>query len=577
MMIEDLISGSEYPLVVIGAGLAGFSAALTYVEADLTGTRRALVICTEDAPGSESNSTKAAGGIIYEGEGDPNMLQEDVWVAGRSAGFRPAIEQLAILGPRVVRELLIDGAKVPFDRAGTGFSTDGLALTREGSHSNNRIIHVGDSTGKVIMKRLGKAVVDHPRIDIATGHMMMEILTSSHHTKGFEHKYGENRCLGVYVYDVRIGTVKTILAENTILATGGVGQVYKNTVNNVGAIGSGIAAASRAGVRNINMRFVQFHPTAFRPPNMESGEIMPLVTEAVRGEGGRLVTKRGDFLMEGFPHKDLEGRDVVSQEIFRHLKKTGDDCVYLDIASYYIGDVPLAKRFPAIYKACLEHGIDFTKEPIPVAPAAHFACGGIAVDLDGKTELKGLYAVGEVSCTGVHGANRLASTSLLECVVWGRQAALSVLASAGTAAKGMFKSVKDWMYFKKDSLVDGDLLAIKMRLREVMWDKVGIMRSQEELQLARSELARLRVEVDRLYVQKPLSKEIIELRHLIGTAHAIAWDASEYMNLQEDSIGGHLLVQDGPRVVSEEFVQVEGMGEDKDVDDNPSNRDYSCR
>lgn len=526
----------ETPVLIIGSGLAGLSAAYRLSQQGVA----CILVSKDEIPVEGTNSVYAQGGIIYKAhEGDPEALIEDILEAGGQINSHQAVEQLAREGAHYVKELLIDQIQVPFDREGDDFS-----LTKEAAHRFSRILHVKDYTGRAIMESLWQKVSQHPLITVLTGHVLVDLLTSSHNCEGYTFKYQPNRCLGAYLFDIHSKTVISVFAEHTLLCTGGVGQAYAYHTNAEHAYGSGLAVANRARVRIINARFIQFHPTALWTPR--DGRRF-LISEALRGEGARLMNTRHEYLMDDYPQRDLESRAVVSRVIMEELQRTGESHVLLNIAEHYTGSIPLQQRFPSIYEACLKEGIDITKDPIPVIPAEHFFCGGIAVDLDGKSELQGLYAAGEVACTGVHGANRLASTSLLECLTWGVKASDNIVQNMNTVQNSFqfseaYSLIPEWESFGVEECREEEIEAEKQHIRQIMWDDVGILRTRESLLQAKEKLRQLWKGIDERYSRYALSESLIELRHLIETAYLITLSASSHTSLKEDSIGGHVLI-----------------------------------
>jgi|CXWL01.1.fsa_nt_gi L-aspartate oxidase len=528
------------PVLIIGSGLAGLITAYRLAELGV----ECMVVTKDESVLQGSNSVLAQGGIIYRPPNDsPTALIEDILAAGDRINSQKAVEQLATQGVDFVRQYLIDGVKVPFDHRGND-----IDFTQEAAHGAARIIHVKDHTGQAIMEALWQVTKHHPKIKFLTGHILVDLLTSGHNCRGYEFKYQKNRCLGAYLYDVHSDTVKTVLANNTVLCTGGIGQVYEYHTNSVHAYGSGLAAANRARVRIINSRFVQFHPTALCLPVPKAGSPRKgrrfLISEALRGEGARLMNHDGQYFMDRFPQKDLESRAVVSRAIMEELQSSQREFVYLNLFEYYRGSIPIPERFPSIYQECLKEGIDITREPIPVIPAEHFFCGGIAVDLNGKSELDGLYAAGEVACTGVHGSNRLASTSLLECLTWGVKAAESIAIAAKQNDLGRdqaFALVEDWQSFGTAKSDPVEIELEKDRIRRLMWANVGIIRSKDRLFRAKEELQLIWKSVEKRYAESALSEPLIELRHMAETAWIITNSASSHTNLMKDSLGGHVL------------------------------------
>jgi L-aspartate oxidase len=524
------------PVLIIGSGLAGLSAAYRLAEQGV----KCTVVTKDEIPIRGTNSEYAQGGIIYKSkEGDPESLIEDILNAGGHINALDAVQQLANDGSKLVKEILIDQIQVPFDRQGQEYS-----LTKEAAHSRARILHVKDYTGKAIMESLWKKVEAHSNITVLTGHILVDLLTSGHNCRGYEFKYRPNRCLGAFLFNIEDSEVITHLADYTLLCTGGIGQVYEYHTNAEHAYGSGLAVANRARVRIINARFVQFHPTALWTP--KSGRRF-LISEALRGEGARLTNKKGEYIMDDYPQRDLESRAVVSRVIMEELEKTGEEYVYLDLARHYQGSQSIEERFPSIAEACKGEDIDISKDRIPVIPAEHFFCGGIAVGLNGQSELPGLFAAGEVACTGVHGANRLASTSLLECLTWAVKSSDQIVQNIQNDNHSFdlqtaFDLIDDWESFGEEICDPKKIESEKERIRELMWDSVGILRNKLSLVNAKDQLRQIWKEIDQDYSSFALSEPLIELRHMIETAYLITLSASSHTSLKEDSIGGHVLV-----------------------------------
>ncbi len=404
----------HYPVLVIGTGIAGLTVAFSLARAGV-----AVLLVTKAADPSDCNTFWAQGGIIYEGHQDsPARLVEDILQAGAGLCNAESVRFLAVEGPKAVRGILLDELHVPFSKDREGE----LDLTQEGAHSVSRIIHAGDSTGRAIEISLLNQVSKEPNITLATELTAVDLLTTHHHPLDVQVRYRlDNECIGAYLLDNRTNEVFTVFADFTVLATGGVGQIYLHTTNTRHTIGDGVVMAHRAGARIMNAEYVQFHPTALAQKRTNHF----LISEALRGEGARLKNQDGESFMERYEPtlRDLAPRDVVTRAIVEEMTTRKEEFVYLDLANFYHGDEPILQRFPTIAQECREIGIDIEKEPIPVVPAAHYFCGGVLVNNFGETTLHRLYAIGETSCTGVHGANRLASTSLLEGLTWGYFAA----------------------------------------------------------------------------------------------------------------------------------------------------------
>ncbi len=498
--------------LIIGSGIAGAAAALR-LAADRE--RHVTLITRAQAP-EESNSRYAQGGIVGRGNGDsPALLAEDVTRAGAGLSYPPAVELLANAGPDLLDEMLIRQAGIAFDHNRAGE----MVFGREAAHSTRRILHVGDATGKAIMAGLLNQIREQPNITLLTGCTAVDLITFPHHARDPLAVYQQPVCRGAYVYDQQTRQVRRALAQSTILATGGLGQIFLNTTNPEGARGDGLAMAYRAGARVINAEYVQFHPTALHMP----GATKFLISEAVRGEGGVLLTPDGEpFMARYAPEwKDLAPRDVVARAIYWEMVANGYPYVLLDIATRQPAEY-IRARFPQIYGTCLARDLDITQRPIPVVPAAHYFCGGVMVDEWGRTSLPGLYAVGEVSCTGVHGANRLASTSLLEGLVWGAQAARHIR-TLPPAAPPAPDNVPPWddtglAYEVDPALIQGDMHTI----RNLMWHYVGLVRSKYRMKRAERELRHLWQETESFYRRTYLTDGLIGLRSSVQAALIVA-------------------------------------------------------
>ena len=504
-------------VLVIGSGIAGCTTALLLAE---QGCEVTLVCAGRNL--DDGNSALAQGGIVYQGEDDgPEMLRQDIQTAGRGLSYKRAVRYLSKQGPEAVRELLVERLKVPFERQ----SDSSFKLTREGGHGRNRILFCADYTGWAIMDRLKRAVNACENINLLTGRTAVDLLTTHHHSQRLECKYQLlNQCVGAYLFNQHTEQVEMALADYTVLATGGVGQVYLHTTNTPGSIGSGLTMAQRSGAKVLNCEYVQFHPTAL----FQRGGQQFLITEAIRGEGAKFIRMDGKpFMKEYDPRGDLAPRDVVTRAIVEEMLKTGDDFVYLDAANYVENDLP--RRFPPIHKRCLELGIDMTRQPIPVVPAAHFFCGGILVDQQGRSTLHRLYAVGECTCTGVHGANRLASTSLLEGLLWGQSAAESIGAKMGKKNKlsgKLAESIPHWTNPGNEDREDPALIAQDWAtIKNTMWNYVGIVRTTSRLNRAYDDLYNLNKRLYEFYRHTPISRPLIQLFHGCQTANLITFFA----------------------------------------------------
>ena len=503
----------ETDVLIIGTGIAG---CITALELAKSGIKVSLI--TKANQLEDTNTNKAQGGIIYKGLGDsPKLLQKDILGAGAQACWEPAVEVVAHEGPKLVERLLIDEYGVEFTRNERGE----FDLTCEAGHSLPRILHAKDMTGEAIENKLVKAVRHQKNIRIYPNHVLIDLLTYEHHVPSPLSVYEEPTCIGAYIFDEQQKKVKKILAKAIVLATGGLGQLFAYTINPSIATGDGFAAAYSAGAKLINMEYVQFHPTAFY--RKEGCDY--LISETVRGEGGRLKNLAGKEFMQKYSKQgSLATRDIIARAIHQEIVERKEGRVLLDIASYKDANW-IKRRFPNIYRECVKYGIDITKQPIPVVPAAHFACGGVKTDLNGSTSLNRLYAVGEVACTGLHGANRLASTSLLECLVWGYRAAKHIVNHWKNYESFDLPEVPDWIetgYQELDpALIYQDWITIK----NTMWNYVGLVRSTQRLARATHDLRNLWQEIDDFYRNAKLNRSIIELRHGIQTALVVAQDA----------------------------------------------------
>lgn len=524
MPTHDLL---KTDVLIIGCGIAGGVAALELAEAGVH-----VTVVTLSPKPEETNTWYAQGGIVYQGDADsPELLIEDIIRAGAGYSNRAAVEILAREGPELVKTILLEKVGVPFDRT----TNDELSLVREGGHSLHRILHAADATGSAIERRLLSSLGRFKNVQLLTGHTAVDLLTPAHHAIDRQCLYQPTSCVGAYILNQATGQVIRCLAKATILATGGLGQIFLRTTNPPGARGDGLAMAWRAGARVINNEFIQFHPTAFYKENAPCF----LISEAVRGAGANLVDETGrPFMPDYDPEwKDLAPRDVVSRSIHHEMLKRRLPNVYLDIASH----LPAAKireMFPSIHERCLKHGVDMSREPIPVVPAAHYFCGGVWVDEWGQTTVQQLFAVGEVSCTGIHGANRLASTSLLEGLVWGHRAARHLHGSLRALELHNPQDIPSWVETGTQepdaALIMQDMSAIQ----HVMWNYVGLVRTDRRLQRALRELRHLEYEIERFYRAVQLTDGLIGLRNAVRTALIVTISAWE----NKKSVGCHYRV-----------------------------------
>lgn len=518
-------------LLVIGGGISGGTCALRAADAGLD------VLTIVKSPDPETTATGwAQGGIVSEGDEDsPELLVEDILEAGDGIGWEKAAEQLAELGPDLVTELLIDRLGVPFDRESGGR----IARTVEAAHSRRRIVHVGDATGYAIQEKLTEALLAHDRIEMASSHMAVDLITRSHHDPDVSHAYADDRVLGAYVLDQNTGEVRTVLAHCTVLATGGLGQIFLHSTNPEAATGDGVAMAFRAGLAVRNMEYVQFHPTAFFSAQGDRF----LISEAVRGEGAWLLDANGErFAERCLPDRmEMSPRDELARCIHEELATSGHPCVYLDLANHHRDGLDIPARFPSISSFLGERNIDLARDPIPVVPAAHYSCGGVLVGLDGQVpSIAGLYAVGEVSCTGLHGANRLASTSLLEGLVWGWRAGDACRREVAIGQSGVLDEVYDRIPAWDSAGCEDEVDPILIRqdwtsIRNTMWNYAGIVRTRRRLKRACDDLGYLGHRIENFYRKTRLSRPLLELRNGIVTARAVA----EAARRNPQSLGCH--------------------------------------
>ena len=497
----------RYDYAVLGSGIAGLTFALTVAE------QGSVAVITKKNR-AESNTNYAQGGIacVTSEEDTFDLHVRDTLEAGAGLCHEDVVRGIVEEGPARIKELIELGMSFTERENGNGGATHGrgeLDLGKEGGHSKRRILHAKDITGREIERALLGALARHPNVTMFENHAAIDLITR--HKLGFA---TENRCVGVYVLDVASGRVEIFGAKHVLLATGGCGKVYLYTTNPDIATGDGVAMAYRAGVPIANMEFIQFHPTCLFHPKAKSF----LISEAVRGEGGVLRNGAGKAFMDGVhPLKSLAPRDIVARAIDAEIKRTGAECVFLDIT--HQPREFLEKRFPAIYAKCLECGIDMATQPIPVVPAAHYQCGGVVTAPDGRTELSGLWAVGEVGCTGLHGANRLASNSLLEALVVAHRAARAIEKERPPFREDFIPEWRSGLAQDPDELV---VIYHNWReIRQLMWDYVGIVRTTKRLQRAASRLRSLNAEVQEYYWNYKMTVDLVELRNLVLVASLI--------------------------------------------------------
>ena len=485
----------NFDVLIIGSGLAGQSAALR-----LAGHCRVALVSKRGLEDSASGWAQGGIAAVLDSQDSIEAHIRDTLVAGAWLNDEKATRFVVENGRRAIDWLIAQG--VPFTQDESGYH-----LTREGGHSARRVIHVADATGSAVQETLTRQVRATHNIKVFENHIAIDLIT------GAKLGTGENRCFGAHVLNSRSGDVITISAPNTLIATGGAGKVYLYTTNPDTSTGDGVAMAWRAGCRVANMEFIQFHPTCLYHPQAKSF----LISEAVRGEGGLLRLPDGTRFMPRHDERaELAPRDIVARAIDFEMKKRGVDCVYLDIT--HKGEEFIRAHFPNIHARCLELGIDIASEPIPVVPAAHYTCGGIISDLRGRTDVKGLYVAGEASCTGLHGANRLASNSLLECLVFAEAAVNDILGRK----TGRPPRLPQWDESRVTNADEEVVISHNWdELRRFMWDYVGIVRTTKRLKRAQNRIRLLKWEIEEFYANFRVSHDLIELRNLVVTADLI--------------------------------------------------------
>ena len=488
-------------ILIIGGGAAGLSAAL-----HLAAHARITVLCKGDIESGSSHWAQGGVAAVMSDDDSVDSHLEDTLVAGAGLCDRDVVDFTVSHAAEAIRALQQWG--VEFDVEDNDYH-----LTREGGHSHRRVLHVADATGKAITETLTQRVLDHENIELFNDRIAIDLINRSRLGRH------SSRCAGAYVLNRTTGHVEVFQARFVILATGGASKVYLYTSNPDSSTGDGIAMAWRAGCRIANMEFNQFHPTCLFHPHAKSF----LISEAVRGEGGVLKHDDGNRFMSRFHDLgELAPRDIVARAIDHEMKRTGHDCVYLDIT--HRPPEFINTHFPTIARRCLDFGIDMTSQPIPVVPAAHYTCGGVLVDHNGATDVPGLFAIGEVTCTGLHGANRLASNSLLECLVFGKSCADEILKTLDTPDDPV--RIPHW---DESQVVDSDedvVIAHNWEeLRRFMWDYVGIVRTDKRLQRAQHRIDLLKQEIHEYYSHYRVTDDLIELRNLITVAELIVRSA----------------------------------------------------
>ena len=500
----------KFDVVIIGGGLAGFSVAL-----HLSKTKKVALISKRSLDTGASNWAQGGIAAVLDSSDSVDQHVSDTLIAGAGLCDEPVTRFIIEHGAEAINWLVDMG--VPFTRDG---STEiGYHLTREGGHSQRRIIHAADATGHAVQATLEEKIRANPNISVFENHFAIDLITSD--KLGIHNE--PRQCYGLYVLDEKTRTVNTFATKHTVLATGGAGKVYLYTTNPDTATGDGIAMAWRAGCRVSNMEFVQFHPTCLYHPYAKSF----LISEAVRGEGGllRLPPEAGAasgqrFMPEHDERAELAPRDVVARAIDFEMKKRGLDYVHLDIS--HKSPEFLKEHFPNIYASCMKFGMDISRTPIPIVPAAHYTCGGVVTDTKGRTDVQGLYAVGEVACTGFHGANRLASNSLLECLVMGRSAALDIEQQPNPP----LPVLPSWDESRVTNAFEEVVISHNWdELRRFMWNYVGIVRTTKRLERVQMRIKLLEEEIDDYYANFRITSDLLELRNLVEVASLIVRSA----------------------------------------------------
>jgi L-aspartate oxidase len=517
-------------VLIIGSGIGGLMTAIKCVEEGLD-----VTLVSRETSASESNSFWAQGGIVYPKNNLGDGLADDIQAASSNTSSPEAIDILMKNSSSILEEYLFKKAFTKFEKT----KSNQFAFTKEAAHGVARILYAGDHTGKNIHQSLFEYLLEVSKkkqnFKLLTAHTAIDLIAPNHHGVGLTQRYAFPRIVGAYLFNQKAGHVIKMMAKNTVLATGGIGALYLHHTNSEVARGDGHAMALRAGAYMANMEFVQFHPTSFYTPT--TGRKF-LISEALRGEGGFLVNSSGERFMERYhPQRELAPRDVVTRSIVTEMLKDKSECVYLDVRD--LGETYLLERFPTIYDYCRSHNVNITKDLIPVVPAAHYTCGGVVVNGRGQSSLPNLYAVGEVACTGLHGANRLASTSLLEAMTWGSLAAEDIIQESITQKLYDAQSIKDWELSKgpfEMDLMAQDLISIK----QSMWNYVGIIRSRQRLARAQAMFLELNHEIRQFYKHAALHDQLIGLRNAVEVSLMVV--SASMKNRQ--SIGCFFLTKD---------------------------------
>lgn len=519
----------ETDVLVIGSGIAGSTAALILSE---SGIPTILISKGEDF--SETNTHWAQGGIARLNEDEkPEDFINDIMKSGDFINNRAAVEQVVTESRPLINGILIDKLKVPFSSTDSGYD-----LAYEGAHSKRRILNIKDMSGKVIQEHFYKYLKKQKNLDILFNHTAIDLLTYPHHSRNPARIYQEPKTVGAYVLDQRNKKVVRIFAKKVVLATGGLSSIFLHSTNPAHSCGSGVTMAYQAQARLAHLEYVQFHPTSLYHKDVDSF----LISETVRGEGAKLMNRKGEYFMKKYsPQADLATRDEVSRAIYAEMIKNDDDYVFLDLASF--AKIDIQERFPTIYNTCKKLGIDIEEKPIPVVPAAHYCCGGVLCDLKGRTSLKNLYAIGEVANTGVHGANRLASVSLLEGLVWGVKCGEDIMTCIDDEKESYnLSEIPEWKYPSPQEELDPALVwQDRVTIKYIMWNYSGIIRTRKRLDRAKSDLQYLRHRIIKFYQKNEMTDSIINLRDSVQAAMLVVNAAlrnrvsrgAHYLNTQQ--------------------------------------------
>lgn len=513
----------ETDVLIIGSGIAGSTAALVLTENGIN-----TIMISKGKNETRTNTYLAQGGIAALGEDeDPDTFINDIIRGGDGINYPEAVRQVVNRSRELVHKILIDKLKVPFSKNHGHYD-----YAQEAAHTNRRILNVKDMTGKAIQEAFYQYLKKQKHLKILFKHTAIDLLTYPHHSTNPHRVFQEPQTIGAYVLDQVTKKVKRIFARKVILASGGLSSIFLHSTNPEDAIGNGIGMAHRAGARLANLEYVQFHPTALFHDEAHRF----LISEAVRGEGAKLMNRKGKYFMKDYsPKGELAPRDEVARAIYAELIKRGDDYVLLDLASF--AKINIKERFPTIYDNCSKLGIDIEKRPIPVVPAAHYGCGGVISDLNGRTSLQNLYTIGEASATGVHGANRLASVSLLEGLVWGVKSAEEIVNTMGAGDPPyIISEVPKWRFPAQQEKMDPALIwQDQVTIRYIMWNYSGIIRTDKRLERAKSDLQYLRHRIIKFYQKTELNNKIINLRDSVQTALMVVLSAIQ----NKKSLGTH--------------------------------------